>query len=136
LERAVNVEVEQVAGRRIAIRARGVELIVDDTIEAGGPGDGFRPSELLMGALGACMIGTMITFARRQDISVSNISMTLEDETIGRPERIGAIRASMRLETDATERRRGSLERVAGACKIHNTLGHKPEITFDFEVIE
>lgn len=132
----MKVEIEQVAGRRMAVRARGVELIVDDTTEAGGPGDGFRPTELLMGALGTCMIGTMINFARNQSISVSNISMTLEDTEAAHPERIGTIRAVMKLETDATDRRRASLERVAGSCKIHNTLESGPEISFEFEVME
>ncbi len=132
----MKVNIEQVEGRRMIVRARGVELIVDDTIESGGPGDGFRPSELLMGGLGTCMIGTMITFARNQGISVSGISMTLEDETVEHPERIGVINAVMRLETDADDRRRATLERVAGACKIHNTLEHSPEIRFVFEVRE
>ena len=132
----MKVEVEQVAGRRMVVRARGVELIVDDTLAAGGPGDGFRPTELLMGALGTCMIGTMINFARNQDISVSNISMTLEDESAEHPERIGDIRAVMRLETDATDRRRAGLERVAAACKITNTLESGSEIGFAFEVME
>jgi uncharacterized OsmC-like protein len=128
----VKVEVEQVEGRRMAIRARGLELIVDDTLEAGGPGDGWRPSELLMGALGTCMIGTMINFARNQGIAVSNVGMEVEEETLEHPERIGSIRISMELDTDADDRRIRTLERVAGACKIHNTLERSPEITFDF----
>ena len=66
----MQVEMEQVEGRRFRIRARGVEVIVDDTVEAGGPGDGFRPTELLMGALAACMAGTMVTFADRQGIEI------------------------------------------------------------------
>ena len=132
----MKVEIEQVDGRRMVVRSRGVELIVDDTTEAGGPGDGFRPTELLMGALGTCMIGTMINFARNQSISVSNISMTLEDTEAEHPERIGTIRAVMRLETDATERRRASLERVAAACKITSTLESGSEIGFAFEVME
>lgn len=129
----MKVEVEQIDGRRMAIRARGLEVIVDDTLEAGGPGDGMRPVELLMGALGSCMIGTMITFARNQGISVSDISMTLEDETVEHPERIATIRIAMHLDTDADDRRIKTLERVAGACKIHNTLERSPEIVFDFQ---
>lgn len=128
----MKVAIEQVEGRRMAIRARGLEVIVDDTVEAGGPGDGFRPSELLMGALGTCMIGTMITFARNQGIGVSNVSMQLDDESLQHPERIGTIRISMDLDTDADDRRVNTLERVAGACKIHNTLERSPEIVFDF----
>jgi uncharacterized OsmC-like protein len=128
----VKVEVVQVEGRRMAIRARGLELIVDDTLEAGGPGDGWRPSELLMGALGTCMIGTMINFATNQGISVSDITMEVEEETVEHPERLGTIRIVMRLDTDADDRRIKTLERVAGACKIHNTLERSPEISFDF----
>ena len=128
----MQVDIEQIEGRRMAIRARGLELIVDDTVEAGGPGDGFRPSELLMGALGTCMIGTMITFARNQNITVSDISMHVEDEALEHPERIGTIRLIMDLETDADDRRVQTLERVAGACKIHNTLERSPVIEFEF----
>lgn len=128
----MKVDIEQIDGRRMRIKARGVEVIVDDTLEAGGPGDGFRPSELLMGALGTCMIGTMITFARNQGIDVSDISMALEDEALDHPDRIGTIRISMSLDTDADDRRVKTLERVAGACKIHNTLERSPEIVFDF----
>jgi len=128
----MQVDIEQIEGRRMAIRARGLELIVDDTVEAGGPGDGFRPSELLMGALGTCMIGTMITFARNQNITVSDISMHVEDEALEHPERIGTIRLIMDLKTDADDRRVKTLERVAGACKIHNTLERSPVIEFEF----
>ncbi len=33
---------------------REVKTVIDDLVENGGPGDGFRPTELLVGALGAC----------------------------------------------------------------------------------
>jgi uncharacterized OsmC-like protein len=129
----MRIEVTQIEGRRMAVKARGLELIVDDTLEAGGPGDGFRPAELIMAALGTCMIGTMINFARNQGIEVSDITMEVDEETIERPERIGAFNVSMRVKTDADAKRVKTLERVAGACKIHNTLENPPTITFDFE---
>jgi putative redox protein len=128
----MEVQIEQLEGRRMAVRARGNELIVDDTIEAGGPGDGFRPTELLLGALGACMIGTMVTFARNQGIEVSDVTIAAEDEALAHPDRIGSIKVVMNLATDADDRRTKTLERVAGACKIHNTLGTTPSIEFDF----
>lgn len=127
----MQVEVEQLEWRRMAIRARGLELVVDDTVEAGGPGDGWRPSELLLGALGTCMIGTMLTFARNQGIEVRDVSMHLEDEAAEHPERIGSISIRMSLGADATDRQKRSLERVAAACKIHNTLERPPGIEFD-----
>ncbi len=130
----MQVAVDQVAGRRFAVRARGLELIVDDTLDQGGPGDGFRPTELLMGGLGACMMGTMITFARNQEIPIRGVHMELEDEEIPHPERIGRITIKMRVTADVTERQIQSLGRVAQACKIHNTLKHGPDFEFAFEV--
>lgn len=130
----MKVHLEQIEGRRLRIRARGLELIVDDTLEAGGPGDGFRPTELLMGALAACMAGTMINFADGQDIPIEGIEMELEDDVAKGPTRIGRIAISMQVGTDATDRQRASLERVAGACKIHNTLEHSPEMDLEFTV--
>ena len=72
----MQVDIAQLEWRRMAIRARGNEIIVDDTLETGGPGDGWRPSELLLGGLGACMIGTMLTFAKNQGIEPESFSWT------------------------------------------------------------
>jgi len=132
----MRVEVSQIDGRRFGIRARDVEIIVDDTIEDGGPGDGFRPTELLLGGLGACMMGTMITFAQNQEIPISAVDMVLENETAEHPERISEIRISMRVSAEATERQVASLRRVAAACKIHNTLLNPPAFSFEFAVTE
>lgn len=130
----MNVVVERIAGRRFAVKARGVDAIVDDTIEAGGPGDGFRPTELVMGGLGACMLGTMINFANNQGIEIGDVEVHLEDEVAEKPERMGTIAVSMIVETTATERQVASLRRVAAACKIHNTLEQSPDIVLDFKV--
>lgn len=131
----MQVRIEQIEGRRLVIEARGNRLIVDDTLEAGGPGDGFRPTELLLGALGACMIGTMINFARGQGISVGDISMDLHEEAADKPTRIDRIRATMSLRTDADDRRQETLRRVSGGCRIHNTLETSPTVELDFRCL-
>jgi uncharacterized OsmC-like protein len=130
----MRVEIEQIDGRRFKIRARGMEAIVDDTAEAGGPDDGFRPTELLMGALGSCMAGTMLNFARNQGISVGGITLSIEEEAAERPQRIGRISVSMRVRASCTENQVASRVRVAAACKIHNTLERGSEIALDFAV--
>ncbi len=130
----MNIELHQIQGRRFAIRARGNEVIVDDTVEAGGPGDGFRPSELLLGALAACMAGTMTNFATDQDIAIGGITVSVSDQVEKAPSRIGGITVSMVVRADASDRQAASLERVASACKIHNTLRHSPQIDVEFEV--
>lgn len=131
----MEVELHQIEGRRFAIRARGNEVVVDDTIEAGGPGDGFRPTELLLGALAACMAGTMTNFATDQDIAINGITVSMSDRVEKAPTRIGGITVAMTVQADADERQAASLERVASACKIHNTLKRSPQIDVEFEVV-
>lgn len=128
----MRIEVEQQGGRRLVIRARGNEIVIDDTAEDGGPGDGFRPTELLLGALAACMMGTLISFADGQHITVKDLRAIVEDETADRPKRLDSIDVRMTLETDASPARIATLERVAAACKIHNTLETSPDITLEF----
>jgi len=130
----MRVELTQLEGRRFKISARGLEVIVDDTVEAGGPGDGFRPTELLLGALAACMSGTMLNFAVDQDIAIRGIDVVVSDEVEKAPTRIGRISVDMRVVADASEKEAARLRRVASACKIHSTLAHSPEIDLDFTV--
>ena len=130
----MEIELHQIEGRRFAIRARGNEVIVDDTVEAGGPGDGFRPTELLLGALAACMTGTMTNFAADQGIPIEAITVSVSDQVEKAPTRIGAITVSMVVSAEADERQAASLQRVASACKIHNTLKHSPQIDVELEV--
>jgi len=130
----VRIEMEQVEGRRFKIKARGIDVIVDDTLEAGGPGDGFRPTELLMGALATCMAGTMLTFARNQEIPVGDISVVAEDERADHPDRVGRIIVEMDVTADCTDKQKASLQRVAAACTIHNTLERPPTIDVAFTV--
>lgn len=131
----MEIELHQVEGRRFAIRARGNEVIVDDTVEAGGPGDGFRPTELLLGALAACMAGTMTDFASGRGMTIDGIKVTAADRVEKAPTRVAAITVSMVVRADADERQAASLERVASACKIHNTLKRSPQIDVEFEVV-
>ena len=87
-----------------------------------------------MGALAACMAGTMLNFARNQEIPVHGISISMADEAAEHPDRIARIAIDMRVAADATDRQKASLQRVASACKIHNTLETSPEMALEFTV--
>lgn len=130
----MRVDVERLSGRRFEIRARGMKIIVDRLPEDGGPGDGFRPTELLLGALGACMAGTLAGFAENEGIDLAGISVELDEEHASAPKRVGSIGVTMHVQADVDERRAATLERVASRCTIHNTLARSPEIALDFSV--
>ncbi len=129
----MQVEVERLVGKHFEVRARGLTVDVDELEEAGGSGRGFRPTELLLGALGACMAGTMLTFAANESIPVEEVVVRLEDRVAQHPKRIDGIRVEMSVDGDLSERHVASLRRVAAACKIHNTVttGVAIELTFE-----
>ena len=124
----MRVEVRQIDGRRMEIDARGVTAVIDDLVEDGGPGDGFRPTELLVGALGACTMGTVLTFAKNTGLDVTGVAMTLEAEKVAAPSRIGSISMVLEVSGDLDEDDLERLWRVAAACTVHNTLKNEPAI--------
>ena len=130
----MQVQLKQIEGRRFRISARGIDVIVDDTVEAGGPGDGFRPTELLLAGLASCMAGTMLNFAMDQDIPVTSIDMDVDADEAKTPKRIGRITVTMEVGAEATDRQRASLERVASSCKIGRTLEIPPDVDVTFRV--
>jgi len=127
----MRVEIARVAGKRLAVSGSDTELIVDNLAADGGPGDGWRSTELVLAGLGACMAGTMLDFAATQEIPVTDVKVVLSDEVVGPPQRVGSISVTMLVAGDVTDRQLESLERVAAKCKIGNTLANSPEVVFE-----
>jgi len=127
----MEVTVTRLAGRRLGVDARGVTTIVDDLESNGGPGDGFRPTELLLAALGACTSGTMIAYADSHGVPLENVRVVLESEKVGPPSRLDEI--SMRIEVDGplSDIDLDRLRRAAGACTVHTTLKTGPAVTVE-----
>lgn len=123
----MRVEVTSLDQQHLEVSARDVTLPVDRYAEAGTPSVGFRPTELLLGALGACMVGTALEFARRQDLPVTGITIELDEETVRHPTRVGEIAVTMKVEGPVTDEDLERLGRVAARCKVHNTLAADSE---------
>lgn len=130
----MHVEVTRLEGKRLSVTGTDGLLIIDDLSPEGGPGDGWRPTELVLAALGGCMVGTMLSFAADQQIPVDDVRMVLEDEVSGPPKRIGVISMTMFITGDVTPRQLESLQRVASKCKIGNTMADSPELVFEMKL--
>jgi uncharacterized OsmC-like protein len=135
-EGTMQVEVQWLDGKRIEVSARGNRLIVDEIYADGRQGMGFRPTELLLGALGACTMGTLLTFCKNMNIPVESFVIDVEGKRETGPERVSDIRISLRLAGDIPENRLETLRRVASGCRIHHTLTHPPSIGIELEVGE
>jgi uncharacterized OsmC-like protein len=124
----MRVTLDQVKGGCFVGRARESHLTIDRLPEQGGSGEGFRPTELLLLALGSCMMGTLWTFAENQKIPVEGMHLDLSSEEFSHPERVGRIQVKVRVKGNLSAKDRERIMRVAQHCKIHNTLKRPPEI--------
>ncbi|MBI3127371.1 MAG: OsmC family protein [Candidatus Tectomicrobia bacterium] len=132
-DNTLKVQVEWRGGKRIHVEARGNRLVVDEAKEGG---DGFRPTELLLGALGACTMGTLLNFCKNMDIPVESFTIDLEGKRETAPERVGEIRLSLVLAGQVPEDRLETLRRVAKGCRVHYTMTHPPRIELELRAAE
>ena len=127
----MNVEITRKDDQHLVVAARDVTVDVDRAATEGEPSDGFRATELLLGGLGACMLGTALGFARNQEMPLEDIAVSLEADSAKHPERFSAIRATMTVTGSLTDRQLESLARVAAKCKVHNTLADPPAVALE-----
>ena len=123
----LQVNVRRIDGKRLEVSARGNRVIVDQIYADGREDLGFRPTELLLGALGACTMGTVLTFCDNMKIPVDAFTIDVEGKRETAPERISEIQVSICLEGDIPTERLDTLKRVANGCRIHYTITHPPK---------
>jgi putative redox protein len=113
-------------GMHFCTKVESGELMCDESSEVGKA----YPSapELLMASLGSCIASVLVYFAQRHDIVLEGMRVDLDWEVAEEPHRIGEIDVRVSVPRSLSESERTTLERVAHACLIHNTLTHPPEI--------
>lgn len=129
----LQVNVRRVAGKKLEVSARGNRLIVDQVYAEGADSPGFRPTELLLGALGACTMGTVLTFCENMKIPIDAFAIDVEGKRETAPERISEIQVSIRIDGDIPPERVETLKRVAHGCRVHYTITHQPKIGLDLK---
>jgi len=103
------------------------QLMCDESSDVGA----VYPSapELLMASLGSCIGSVLVYFAERHEIPIEGMQIVLDWQIAERPHRSGEITVAVSIPKGVSEPQRETLERVAHACLIHNTLTHPPQIS-------
>jgi putative redox protein len=122
------VVVERAEDGGLEAQARDIRLRVGRNAE-----DGFQSVELLLAALGTCMLGTMLAFAANVGVSLDGVRLELTPTLADGPERVNSIDMQLCIDGDVEPRRLASLQRVAEHCKVHSTLTHGPELTLTLQ---
>ena len=125
------IRVEQLAGQHFRVTVRGHVFETDMSLADHGNDAAPSPSELLVGALGACMGMLVNRYCVNHEYPAEGIGLDVTFQLADKPKRIAAITADLTLPEGFPEDRREAVQRAVHYCVVHNTLDVKPEIDLD-----
>jgi putative redox protein len=116
----VNRDVSQPMRHRVHLRKH--EIIVDGSLAEGGNDDGPSPHDLYDAALASCKALTVVWYARRKDIPLTDVEVQLERDASGERQGVYKLAVSLRLSGELTGAQREELLAVAAKCPIHKLM--------------
>jgi putative redox protein len=107
---------------RHIVHVRNHIISSDIAVEEGGSDAGPSPHDLYDASLSACKGLTVVWYARRKNIPLENVEVTMERDD--KEERHGVYRlnATLHLTGDLTDAQRAELLSVAEKCPIHKLM--------------
>ncbi len=104
---------------------------VDEPPANGGEDLGPTPHDVYDSALGACKALTMLWYARRKQIPVDDIKVSVERDDSQERQGVYKLRAVVEISGALSEAQRQELLTVAGKCPVHKlmTLGTTEVVT-------
>ena len=118
----IRVVRDQQAPMRHEIHIGRISLTTDLGVEEGGEGSGPSPHDLYDAALGACKALTVLWYAKRKDIPVEGIEVSVERDASQERAGIYRLSAALSLTGDLSAAQREELLRVAQKCPIHKLM--------------
>lgn len=119
-------------GEKFSIRIRSHEIIVDQTVKAGGEDTAPTPIELLGASLGSCIAYYVRRFLETRNLPSHQLRVEVTNTRAKNPSRIDAFQVKVTLPPDVPERYLPMVERVLEICPAHNTLGMGAKIDVEF----
>ena len=110
----------------------GETLQTDAPIDNEGLGATFSPTDLLATALTSCIATIMGIHAKRHNISLEGMSLTVEKHMCAAPRRIGRLPIIVAMPSGIDLCHRESLEASAKHCPVHSSLHPDIEVSVQF----
>jgi putative redox protein len=110
-------------------------LNTDVSVAQGGLGENFSPTDLVVVALGTCVLTTMAMVAQRHQLDLTGISACLEKDVEAPPShRIVSIGMTITIPLGLrlTPENRGRLENAAQRCPVKKSLHPEIDIRVEF----
>ncbi|MEO8173486.1 MAG: OsmC family protein [Sediminibacterium sp.] len=111
----------------------GTIIETDAPTDNQGKGERFSPTDLVVAALGTCMVTTMAIKARTMDIQLDGTRVDVTKIMVADPRRIGKIIAHVFFPQglNLDDKQKDILERTARTCPVERTL--HPDVELDME---
>lgn len=93
-------------------------LLADEPEMLGGDDRGPTPDALLMAALGACSAITMQMYAKRKQLPLAGVTVSLSR----RDDKTGVIYRDIHISGDLSDEQRARLLQIAEKCPVHKSL--------------
>ena len=110
----------------------GIELQTDAPVDNEGLGATFSPTDLVATALASCMATIMGIHAKRHDLSLDGMELTVEKHMSTEPRRIASLPVVIEMPAGIAEKYRQSLQAAAHLCPVHASLHPDIEVSVDF----
>ncbi len=107
---------------RHTVHVRQHVFTVDEPEGNGGEDLGVTPHELYDSALGACKALTTLWYAKRKQIPVEDIRVTVQRDDADERRGIYRLRVTLALTGALSEAQRQELLTVAGKCPVHKLM--------------
>lgn len=116
-------------GFRADVAARHHELVIDEPVSDGGGDEGMMPTEALWASLASCFCLALAFVARKRDIELPGLEVTVRAERAGKELRYGRVEveASADVEDEVLEDLMPKARRV---CWVSNTLAGETEYVY------
>jgi putative redox protein len=122
---------DQGAPMRHEIHIGRHSLASDLTVEEGGGESGPNPHDLYDAALGACTALTVLWYAKRKNIPVAGIEVSVERDASQERAGIYRLSAALTLTGDLSATQQEELLRAAEKCPVHKLM---TEVTTEITV--
>ena len=115
----------------------GNTLVTDAPLDNNGRGQAFSPTDLVATALGSCMATVIGIVAKRKEIAVEGMTVTVrkfmsEDP----PRRIKRLELDLVIPLPATHPDRKILESAARGCPVHHSIHPDIEVVMHWAWLE
>jgi putative redox protein len=107
---------------RHIVHVRNHIISTDGSVEEGGNDAGPSPHDLYDAALSACKALTVVWYAKRKNIPLENVEVSMERDATEERQGTYRLAATLHLTGNLTETQRAELLAAAQKCPIHKLM--------------